>query len=32
MKEIYDNGRVCLGEVGKIKQDLLLKLTEKVNM
>lgn len=23
MKEIYDNGRVCLGEVGKIKQDLI---------
>ena len=23
MKEIYDNSRVCLGEVGKIKQDLI---------
>ena len=23
MKEIYDNGRVCLGEVGKIRQQLI---------
>ena len=23
MKNIYDNGRLCLGEVGKIKQDLI---------
>lgn len=23
MQNIYDNGRLCLGEVGKIKQDLI---------
>lgn len=23
MKEIYDNGRLCLGEVGKIRQQLI---------
>lgn len=23
MENIYDNGRVCLGEVGKIRQELI---------
>ena len=23
MQNIYDNGRLCLGEVGKIRQDLI---------
>lgn len=23
MKDIYDNGRLCLGEVGKIRQQLI---------